>query len=695
MIARKPSKKTSKKLNDRASIANQQLLEAEQRRRKMEGIAAVKFATKGFKPVEDTADAYNPGPFSQNYQLALKMKRMEMDAKALSNAFRTNPTPNSVRRDLEPNKKDRDKLRAKDDKYEGHERSMSPNPRQSKAYEKAQTDLNTKKNLVEMLAEAADQFKSARLTEPSLKYENFVAGTAIEGIDNFDALNRQEQGQFAIDFAKSANEAAPKELQLEKDTEQYRQAYDKDASTLPYEQWTKTFTMDRQANKEINPTEETSIEKMEKEMMQKHLEPDINADISDVVNTEKAYNAEQNQLVAKVISEQPSKVTFEQMKAENILGAKQLEEDTKEANARLVNVTAHPESYGSKKPLNPDAQPNYRQTEALGKKIAEKKALKEDQKRLIKDAEELAESGKRSSEKILEADEKAAAKGEPPMNKEARDSVRDEQKFFNKMKGEFGEAEMKTMQKSTAAAYKKSEQSFENVQGTISEGAVGPKYGAEGLKSLPTRSKDPQLESPADYNLNGNTENAGLVNNKNNVPGEGSSKMPAMGPEDSNVDEARDEAENLDTALKKANSTDETSLMTEEEVAAKSAKSIEDDANMESKLIEGTETGDLYKDPLTGGVDELAIEMKSAAKSEQEIADATNDNKILSDTARIELPKPEAEFDDKPYEAWDTKAAVDEIETAASGPVAEKHDLDTDVTAAGIPNGQSALPTGI
>lgn len=695
LIARKPSKKTLKKLNDKASIANQQLLEAEQRRRKMEGAAAVKFATKGFKPVEDTVDAFNPGPFSQNYQLALKMKRMEMDAKALKTAFRTNPIPNSIKRDLEPNKKDRDKLRAKDDRYQGHERSMSPNPRQSKAYEKAQSDLNTKKNLVEMLAEAADQFKSARLTEPNLKYEDFVAGTAIEGIDNFQALNKEEQGKFAIEFAKSAEEAAPKELKLEEDTEKYRQAYDKDASTLPYEQWTRSYTMDRQANKEVEPSEETAIEQMEKQMMQKHLKPDIDADIADVVNSEKAYNAEQDQLVAKVISERPSKATFQQMQAENILGAKQLEEDTKEANARLVNVTAHPESYGSKKPLNPDAQPNYRQTEALGKKIAEQKTLKQDQKRLLKDAEELAESGKRSSQKILEADEKAAGKGEPPMNKEARDSVRDEQKFFNKMKDQFGEAEMKTMQKSTAAAYKKTEQSFDNVKGTISEGAVGPKYGAEGLKSLPTRSKDPQLESPADYNLNGNTENAGLVNNMNNVPGDGSSKMPAIAPADSNVDDAKDEEEKIDPDLKKDDAAIANGQLTEEEVAKKSAESIEKDANVEAKLIEGKETGDLYKDPLTGGVDKLAIEMKAAANTEQEISDATNDKKIMADTADLEMPKPKAEFDDKPYQVWNTKDAVETIEKATSGPVADKNDLDTDVTAAGVPNGQSALPTGI
>jgi len=273
------AKKPSKKLDDAASAANVQLTEAEKNRREAEGLAAVHFATKGFKPVPDDHDARNPGAFSQMYMDNLKMKRLELDAKGLKNAFRSNPTPNSVKRDLDKSSKTRKKLQAQDSRYEGHERSTNPNPRRSKAYEKAQEDLDTKKNLQEMLHEAAEQFKSVRLTEPDMKYQDFVAGTAIEGIDNFEALDKEEQGKFAIEFAASAEKMAPKELQFEKDTENYRQHYDKDASTLPYQEWRKTFTMDRQANKILRPNEETAIQAAEDKMMKEYEHPDIAADI--------------------------------------------------------------------------------------------------------------------------------------------------------------------------------------------------------------------------------------------------------------------------------------------------------------------------------------------------------------------------------------------------------------------------------
>lgn len=544
-----------------------------------------------------------------------------------------------------------------------------------------------------MLHEAAEQFKSVRLTEPDMKYQDFVAGTAIEGIDNFEALDKEEQGKFAIEFAASAEKMAPKELQFEKDTENYRQHYDKDASTLPYQEWRKTFTMDRQANKILRPNEETAIQAAEDKMMKEYEHPDIAADIKAVVQAHKDYDAEQDMLVAKAVSESPTPVTFQQMKAENILGTKQLEADTKYANERLVNTTARWQAYGHNKPLNPGAMPNYQQTEKIAKKIQQKKTLKEEQERLLKDAQGLADSGSPADQEILEADQKAALAGEPPMTKEARESVRKEHAEMEKMKKNFGKKAMEDMKKSTKAAAARSEKAFEAVKEGATASAVGPKYGAEALKSLPTRSKDPQLENPADYNLNGNDQDAGMVKNKNSPPGDGSSKMPTQNPEAKAAEEEAASEPKASRDYKAQDAAIAAGTKSEGQTAKEQAMKVEGAASLEAKIIEGDLTKGLYKDPLTGGVDELAIEEKTAGQSEEEIADATDTKKVMKEVNSNEWPDNMAEKDDKPYEVWDTAGVHAELD-AHVGSVAKQDDLDTDVTSAGVPKGQPALPAG-
>merc|ERR1719478_508364 len=71
----------------------------------------------------------------------------------------------------------------------------------------------------------------------------------------------------------------------ENDVEDYHRKYSEGSSILPYKEWEKTWTMDRQANMQVNPKEEMAIRAMVAKMKAAHEKNDIRADMRLVSKT--------------------------------------------------------------------------------------------------------------------------------------------------------------------------------------------------------------------------------------------------------------------------------------------------------------------------------------------------------------------------------------------------------------------------
>merc|ERR1712196_765779 len=280
-----------------------------------------------------------------------------------------------------------------DNRWLAHDRDTSVNAKKSQAYHKEQKKMQVKSNLVQMLHDAAQPYKIAKFSNPNLKYEATVAGTVLQGITNFEAMTPQQKRDEAARVAAQSMQMAQKENQLENDVEDYHRKYSEGSSILPYKEWEKTWTMDRQANMQVNPKEEMAIRAMVAKMKAAHEKNDIMADMRLVSKTHNEREQMHDNEVAQEVAEAPTKATLEKLTAQNILGAKQLAKDT-----------ANPHIYGPKKALNPQASPNYRVTDQMAKAKVAHKAIRQQRARLLKDARNLAASGSRADRAILDAD---------------------------------------------------------------------------------------------------------------------------------------------------------------------------------------------------------------------------------------------------------------------------------------------------
>lgn len=674
MNLRRPDKKASAAL----SIANLQLVEAEKQRHKLEHEGAKEFASPGFAPVPDNAQG-DSGPFGEAYNENLKMKRLEEDGASMVQAIKAAITPASVKRDVEPNKKERKKDKLNDDKGKGSDRSSTLSPKSAVAYDKAQEQLKTKENLEEMLHEAAEAFNNQRASDPNAKYENMVQGTALQGIKNFEAMSGKEKGEYALEVADTSG-AVAKDNQVDLDAEDYQKKYDEGAQDLPFEEWQKQWTADRQANQEVNPDEEKKIREEYEKQKKAYLQPDIQADIQDVKDTHNAAENNYNMEIAADISEAPSQATIATMEKESIIGAKQLEEDTKIANARLHQVIAHPETFGAKKPLNSDAEINYKAVEDRAKRAQGKAVLKQDESAVLKDAIGLAESGSKADLKILDEDTTSALAGNQTMDENDKKEVRREQSFLNGIKKTQGRKAMKHAEEGVTSGVAKSMKAWNKVAPAVTAGAIGPEYGAAALKSLPTRSNDPQLTRPADFSLSGNTQGATVPLQKSEGTDDGADQMPQKSLESERLSVAEAKMEPLarksyapeDSKIKKGMTYKQLvkqELADESDGAAKEADKIEDYAR-------------------TGKRDELEkIADDAAEHAEKDFTAADDDTGLLNEVKTAHYHRPKPEVDDDVTKTWDTKAAVDEINAASAAPVAGADDQDADegVTASGLP----------
>merc|ERR1711871_1832218 len=256
MNARKPSQK----LDAAADSANTQLMQATRDRRKREAKGAKLFASKGFIPVVDQHDETHLGTFTNMYLENLRMKRLENDAKGLREEAKGIRVSNKVRRDITPQSAVRRKEQNADNKWLAHDRDTSVNAKKSQAYHKEQKKMQVKHNLVQMLHNAAQSYKIAKFSNPNLKFE---------------AMTPQQKRDEASRVAAQSMQMAQKENKLDNDVEDYHRKYSEGSSILPYKEWEKTWTMDRQANMQVNPKEEMAIRAMVAKMKAAHEKNDI------------------------------------------------------------------------------------------------------------------------------------------------------------------------------------------------------------------------------------------------------------------------------------------------------------------------------------------------------------------------------------------------------------------------------------
>jgi len=664
------AKKPNKKLNEQVNVANLQLMRASTNRRKREKTGAKMFATKGFEPVEDVHDAQNLGPFTGAYLENLKMKRLEQDAKSLGSSMKKlAATPDNIRRDLEPNAAKRRKEKDSDNRYGAYDRGNDIKPGEAKAFVDEGKKLKLKMNLVGMLHEAASAYQVAKISDPKLTYQSMVEGTALEGISNFEAMTPGQKNAYATQIATSGAAMAGKEAKLASQVEEYHRKYAEDSSNVPYKEWVKSWTMDRQANMQVQPKEETAIRAMVAKMKAARAQVDIGTDMAQFKtarnNREQLYDNE----VAQQVAESPTKATIQKMTAQNILGAKQLAKDTAYANAKLANETANPHRYGANKELNPGGKPNYRATDHQGKAMSAHKQLLKMQKRLLKDANNLATTGSKSDQAILDADEKAAEANRPTMTKGDRHEVKKEVAHWDKMRKRVGRAGVKAEKEGVAVRMKKHAKAWKEARQAL--GAPdGPSYGASALEGLPTRSKSPMLEQPSKYNLNGVSMRAVIPVRANSPPNSGLSKMPKISPEMKRmaVDDADKEPKpqagmykKEDKAIVDGKSEDQ---VAKAEVAKEMAKAKKEAAGLEGQGI--------------------GAKLAGASATEKEIESARDDGKIQKSVSKVEMPEAKAEKDDKGM-PWDTAGASKMINDAEKGKSYAKAPQPSQNTASGAP----------
>merc|ERR1711871_1865420 len=612
MTARKPSQK----LDAAADSANTQLMQATRDRRKREAKGAKLFASKGFIPVVDQHDETHLGPFTNMYLENLRMKRLENDAKGLREEAKGMRVPNKVRRDITPQSAVRRKEQNADNRWLAHDRDTSVNAKKSQAYHKEQKKMQVKHNLVQMLHNAAQSYKIAKFSNPNLKYEATVAGTVLQGITNFEAMTPQQKRDEASRVAAQSMQMAQKENKLENDVEDYHRRYSEGSSMLPYKEWEKTWTMDRQAK-----------------MKAAHEKNDIMADMRLVSKTHNEREQMHDNEVAQEVAEAPTKATLEKLTAQNILGAKQLAKDTAFANEKLANETVNPHIYGPKKALNPEASPNYRVTNQMAKAKAAHKAIRQQRARLLKDANNLAASGSRADRAILDADEKLVKKNKPTMTAADRHSVKMEQKHWQKMRKRLGKKRVEAEKAGVEARFKRGEKAWNQVKQNVmnSGAAMGLASGKSALDSLPTSSKDPALEQPTKFNLNGNTARSAMPVRKNSATNSGLSRMPQLPANDMALNDAEEERKPA-----KGYYADEDKALVKGKTEAQVAKAQVDKevakAKKEAAGVEGSGIG---------------AKLAGASDSEKDIANTLDGTKIQKSVSKVEIPKAKVEKDEK------------------------------------------------
>jgi hypothetical protein len=684
-----------------ATAANEQLVEAVDHRRKLENDHAEDFANKDYKPVPDKADESMDGPFTKVYRINMQMKRAEEGEAKMQKAFQVGPMADKTRRALYPNKKIRSRERADEDIYYRYTKSSKDyKPQNSRAFSDAKKKQESQMKLMDDLQEAAKQFQTDKLSNQLLSYKTFVAGTPLEGITNFFALTTDEVKAEVEHFKLLAEGLKKGEFDAEQLEEQYIQKFDEDTKVVPFDEWAKKWNMERMVNDEVPDPDYNISEKQIKEdaekLYQERNHPDLEKDIETVQNVKKTEQELHDMNVAHIVSLAPKDADFAQMKKEKVVGAEQLEADTKMANLNLEQQTAHPDHYGPNKALRPDADPDY---EKVDQQVAlkESNALeKKNQKALLVDAKKLAETGSRADHDILKHDEKMALDGKPAANADEKQQITETSHYYTNILRTEGNQTMQTMKEGIKARLGKEMKAWDKMKGTVLMGGVSPGYGAEALKSLPSRSGSPELEGNS-FTFEGNSQNSIVPLRMDDAPNDGSSQMPSG--------EVEAEAE---TSQQKAGSeprprtgypqddedTPATQEMTAEQVAEKQVEKDDKSASAEAADVEGVNVS-IRPGDAPGASDKEAEKQLTMAKQAEDAVENTADTKKAAEEMHVDPKKMTTVRDDHVINSdkdgqW--KAAADEINDSTTdaeikqpASQSEENSGDQETTENGVP----------
>lgn len=657
------------KAEEIAISANQDLVAAVAHRQKVDAEAQ----QNGFaqnKPVPDTPNNHGTGAFSKLYRLNLQMKKNEEQQKNMQQQFDAQPTPVKVLRELFPKKKQRQKERSQDDAfYAYHIAKDHFNPEKSKAYHDAFQKNLAKDQLMNMLSEAAQTYKSRKLSEPNLKYKDMVKGTSLQGITNFYAMSEDEMAHQTASFALQSKALNQHERNLDKMQEDYIQKYDDETRVVPFKEWQKQWNLERMVKAEVHDPDDPVTEKMIREdsakLLHEHNNPDLEADVQTLLKARNDEKLEHDEAVARVVSQAPTKETLDKLKKEGILGAKQLAEDTKLANERLQNETAHPHHYGKEKKLNPEKEPDYTKVNKEARLKEGRELVARNQKALLVDAKRLAETGDRADQMVLEHDTKAALKGKPTDNRAQKHSVVTEQLYYDMLRSQYGNETMEDMKAGVKAQYQRSISKWDKVKDVVLAGGVGPSYGAEALKSLPTRSSGPELDPKSSISFEGNTANSDVPERKDDPPNKGTGNVPE---ESKSVIKNSVQEQAAEDRPRTGYAPEEEDTPTDEEAVA-DAKKVQASAEKEAVSVEDESSPKVYgtkqKPSATDNTAEEAL--NSAESQEQAIEDEADSKKAAQEISKDdEMPNAEAEKDDEGH-PWDTKGAAADINQAMAG----------------------------
>jgi len=645
-----------KEAEDEAQSANDDLLKAEKARRtaEAEGHSEYKFSFN--KPVPDQPDPLGTGIFSQMYAYSKQMGDSEAAAQDMNAAFATKPLPAKIRRELYPDKNNRQKARAEDDVYYAHQMSKVHDPKNSKAYVDAHKKEGDMMKLTDLLKDAAKTYELRKKTDPNLKYEDVVRGTSLQGIKNF--FTREGRLQVVAGVAEAAKTMQIKEIALEHQEEQYIQQYDEETRMTPYDEWKKQWNLERMVNAEVVDPDDPVTEKMISEDAAKlkklHFHPDFQADIDMLLKAKRDEEQQHDEDVARMVADAPTPKTLAEMQREGVLGARQLAVDTKLANEKLQNETAHPYHYGPNAKLNPEKEPSYAEIDRQAQVGEDRKLRKVNYKNLMRDAKMLAKTGHKADEVILKDDTEAALNNLPTNDKEQIHLHRSEERYYQMLQTMYGKETMEDIKQGVQANAAKSMKAWDQVKNTVIQGGVGVKYGAEALDSLPTRSSSPELEDPS-TSLEGNSGDSQTPLRMDDPADDGMQAMPDDSEDTIKVSMQMQGAEQRP----RSGYADEAEDTPDKDPAAE-VEAEEREANKEAMQAEG----DPGRMP-PGGPTESAADgiVSNAALQEKKVEEDSDTRKAAAETDGTDMPTVQP----KPGDTAQDKEAMKEINAGMQG----------------------------
>jgi len=680
-IATRPSREA----DQIASDANQDLIDAVDHRKITEEQGRLKhhFTTKDYLPAPDRPDPNLDGPFTRLWKLSHTMAEEEAQSKKMMQSFKTKPMAPAIRRAIEPNEKKRQKLHASEDVFYAHKLSKDSSPKWSKRYYLAKKKAESEDKMMNLLSRTAVEFKNAKENNYALTYKEYTKGTPVEGITNFYAMSPVELERETAEFKQMSDGLHDKEAKVDAMQESYIKSYSEGARMVPLDEWQRKYDIQRKVNAEVpdpdEPVTEQQIAADALKLKQKHEHPDLEADARNVLQATENAQQEHDEAVARIVSQAPTEKDFAKMKKEKLMGAAQLEEDTKVANKKLEQATAHPDHFGPDRKFDPSYEPAYTDSDTEIMRRQHMKWDKENRDGLIRDAENLEESGSHGDLAILDHDTEAAQKGHPVSNMAVKNNIVAEQSYYKALRKVHGREVQEDVKKGIYEKFGKEVKAWNQVKESVLDGGISPSYGAEALKSLPTSSKGPELDDDAaPPDATGGDEPL----RKDEPPNSGASRLPegARTAVETSTQEAGAEDRPRTGYAPEDEDTPASEGKTVEEVAAEQAAKDEDNANSEARVIEGTKPG---IDGIAGKGDTddaMKKQYDAAAAAEQSVQDASDPTKGVSEVESAEMPTVPTMKSDSDMD----KEAAAEIDAATK-----------DVDASGQTSGPSATEPGV